>query len=243
MLFALLALQLAATEPPPAIFEPSPELPVVCLCPPRGVGGAPEPPLARVLDTAGEPSLIACGDLVERFSPERAKAEEVAVYACGTAEPVLALSPLEAAEVDARADGIDVLELASWPFGTAGAWIDVPVWKSAVAIFADLGPRIERTLAFVPPRLSAGEIRAAIEAYTLWLRAPDSIEEPEAMAGRVLAAALSGNAVARQALASWNADRRVDDELSETWTDASQLYQAYAAATGKVPPLEGKAAQ
>ena len=93
---------------------------------------------------------------------------------------------------------------------------------------------------FVPPRLSAEEIRAAIAGYASWLRKPDAVEDPEAMAGRVLAAALAGNAEARHALASWNAESRVDDGLAEIWTDASQLYQEYATATGRVPVLEGK---
>jgi len=193
-----------------------------------------------VKDAVGLPVLVACGDLSERLAPDRARAEEVAVYACGTPEPVLSLSPLDAAEVHEVPGGLEVFELASWPFGKAEEWIDVPVWKNAVAVFPDLGPRVERTFVFQPPKLSAEEIRAAVVGYASWLRKPDAIENPEAMAGRILAAALSGNAEARHALASWNADTRVDDDLAEIWTDASQLYQAYAAATGKVPVLEEK---
>lgn len=188
----------------------------------------------------GLPVLVACGELSERLAPDRALAEEVAVYACGTPQPVLSLSPLEAAEVREVPGGLEVFELASWPFGQGGTWIDVPVWKNGVSILPDLGPRVERTLAFEPPRLSPEEIRAAIAGYASWLRNPDAVEDPEAMAGRVLAAALSGNAEARNALASWNSETRVDDDLAEIWTDASQLYQTYAAATGKVPGLEGK---
>ena len=175
----------------------------------------------------------------ERRAPDGARAEDVAVYACGTPEPILSLSPLEVAEVHEVPGGLEVFELASWPFGNGGEWIDVPVWKDAVAVFPDLGPRVERTLVFVPPRLSAEEIRTAIADYASWLRKPDVVEDPEAMAGRVLAAALAGNAEARHALASWNAESRVDDDLAETWSEASQLYEAYAAATGKVPGLEG----
>ncbi len=185
--------------------------------------------------------MVACGDLIDRPAPDRARAEEVAVYPCGGTEPTLALSPLEAAEVQAVSGGLEVLELASWPFGVAGEWIDVAIWRNSVMLFPDLGPRVERSLAFKPPRLSAAEIQGAIADYARWLRAPETIEEPEAMAGRVLAAALAGNAEARNALASWNADTRVDDELAEVWTDASELYQAFATATGKVPTLRAKA--
>ncbi|HEV7667754.1 MAG TPA: hypothetical protein VGS22_04460 [Thermoanaerobaculia bacterium] len=191
-------------------------------------------------DAVGLPVLVACGDLSERLAPDRARAEEVAVYACGTAEPVLSLSPLDAAEVHEVPGGVEVLELAPWPFGKGGESIDVPIWKNTVALFPDLGPRVERTFAFVPPQLSAQEIHAAVEDYARWLRKPDAFEEPEAMVGRLLAAALSGNAEARHALSSWNAETRVDDDLAEIWTDASQLYQEYAKATGKVPVLEGK---
>lgn len=188
----------------------------------------------------GVPILVACGDLIGRPAPDRARAEEVSVYLCGGTEPTLALSPLEPAEVRAVGNGLEILELASWPFGAAGEWIDVPIWRNSIVLFPELGPRVERSLAFEPPRLSSAEIRAAIENYARWLRAPDAVEDPEAMAGRVLAAALAGNAEARNALASWNADSRVDDELAEVWTDASELYQAYATATGKVPPLGAK---
>ena len=245
MLAALLVLQVAAAAPAPAPPLPSETAPVppaeiVCPCPPRVVGGDPDAPLAVTKDTLGLPVLVACGDLSERLAPDRARAEEVAVYACGTPQPVLSLSPLEAAEVREVQGGLEVFELASWPFGPGGEWIDVPVWKNAVSILPDLGPRVERTLAFEPPRLSAEEIRAAIAGYASWLRDPEAVEDPEAMAGRVLAAALSGNAEARNALASWNSETRVDDDLSEIWTDASELYRAYAAATGKVPALEGK---
>lgn len=218
-----------------------PALETVCPCPARVVGGAPDAPLALTKDAMGLPVLFACGDLSERLAPDRAVAEEVAVYACGTPQPVLSLSPLEAAEVREVPGGLEVFEMASWPFGPGGEWIDVPVWKNAVTVLPDLGPRVERTLAFVPPRLSADEVRAAIAGYASWLRKPDAVEDPEAMAGRVLAAALSGNTEARHALASWDSDTRVDDDLSEIWTDASQLYQEYAAATGKVPGLEEKA--
>jgi hypothetical protein len=194
-------------------------------------------------DAVGLPVLIACGDLSERLAPDRARAEEVAVYACGTSEPILSLSPLDAAEVHEVPSGIEVFELASWPFGKGGEWIDVPIWKDAVAVFPELGPRVERTFVFAPPHLSAEEIRAAVAAYASWLRKPDAVEDPEAMAGRVLAAALAGNAEARHALASWDSDTRVDDDLAETWSDASQLYQAYATATGKVLVLEEKGKQ
>ncbi len=244
MLFALLALQVAVAEPPVAATEPpvasAPPPEIVCPCPPRVVGGAADPPLAMVKNSVGVPVLVACGELSERLAPDRARAEEVAVFACGIADPILSLSPLDAAEVHELPGSLEVFELASWPFGKGGEWIDVPVWKDSVALFPDLGPRVERSLAFVPPRLSAEEIRAAVAGYASWLRNPDGTEDPEAMAGRVLAAALAGNAEARHALASWNADTRVDDDLAEIWTDASQLYQAYAAATGKVPPLEAK---
>lgn len=240
MLFALLALQVAVSEPRPASAAPALPTPAetLCPCPPRVVGGAPDPPLALTKDAVGLPVLVACGDLSERLAPDRARAEEVAVYACGTPEPILSLSPLDAAEVHEIPGGLEVFELASWPFGKGGEWIDVPVWKSSVAVFPDLGPRVERMLVFEPPRLSAEEVRAAVAAYAAWLRKPDEVDDPEAMAGRVLAAALAGNPEARHALASWNADTRVDDDLAEIWTDASQLYQAYAQATGKVPALK-----
>ncbi len=239
MLIVLLAFQVAVAAPPSASAKPA-RTEVVCPCPPRAAGAAPEAPLAQALDALGVPVLVACGELIERLAPDRARAEEVWAYVCGAIEPTLALSPLEVAEVHAVDGGLEILELASWPFGAAGEWIDVPIWRNSVVLFPELGPRVERSLAFEAPHLSAAEIRAAIEDYARWLRAPDTLLEPEAMAGRVLAAALAGNAEARNALASWNANSRVDDELAEVWTDASDLYQAYVAATGKVPPLGAK---
>jgi hypothetical protein len=92
-----------------------------------------------------------------------------------------------------------------------------------------------------PAHLPAPQVVEALKAYTTCQEAGKSaqLEQREDAVGRVLVAALGGDATAQKVLFSMGADLDLDGHAAEVYNDAIALYDAFAAQTARVPKRPG----
>ena len=92
-----------------------------------------------------------------------------------------------------------ITETEKWPFGPGWKWVDVPVRRYVIA--ADRPDHAVESSALKAPRLTRREIGDALDYYTRHIQSPAFEDDYEDVIGRVLAAAVTGDAASQKALA------------------------------------------
>ncbi|MBZ5535523.1 MAG: hypothetical protein LAO31_06170 [Acidobacteriia bacterium] len=210
-----------------------------CVCPQSIGADAGAPPLAFVPGSASYPGIVACGYLDGRKN-NLTRASEFEVFSCKNTDPLLTFDALQTALIQSVGDHLIITEITRAPFGKNWQWIDVPVWRYVVT--RSHTPQISKVLVLTPPSLTEALISEALALYqralTLSTESKDYGDTIDEVAGRLTAAALSGNAKAQAAL--WHVEKMPFEagHCSEIWSGYVDLYQTYAKETGKVPLLK-----
>jgi len=225
MIRLLLPLLLASTPPGP------------CPCPESIGATAGAAPLLVVPGApARGPGLVACGH-AEPGSNSAIRASEFEVFSCGHAEALLTFGALQTATLRRHGLSLEISELARWPFGNDWQWVDVPLWKYVVTPGAP--PAVRKEFLLAPPSLSHERIATVLQDYSEALGSSGAPRRNEALVGRVLAAALAGDPIARTVLAEMRDTLALDGAAAEIWQQAFETYQLYARLTQTVPVIPG----
>jgi len=174
----------------------------------------------------GQPS----GDLVSY---------EFDVFRCGSEKSLLTCGALQPCRIHVAADRLVITLLARWPFGKNWKWVDRAVWEYSFTTAG--GDKPAKRMVFSAPGLSAAQVGQAFSAYDKCLKAGRGaeLELLEEAIGRMLVAALSGDAAAQKTFFSMPTALGLDAHAAEEYRDATELYDDYAAATKKVPARPG----
>jgi hypothetical protein len=188
-------------------------LALACSCPKSIGANAGAPPL---IEASG---FVACGYLDSRDG-DVVRASEFDVFACGSDVPLVELGATQTALLRSRDGGLEIVEVANWPFGDEWKWIDVQIWRYVVKPGQPFA--VTKTFILEAPRITRRDVEAA--------------KDREELIGRLLAAALSGSASARTALIELR-PKILPGHDAEVYAEAVETYQLYAKSTKRVPPL------
>ncbi len=208
----------------------------LCVCPDIGVAAVGTTPSLVVPGKDGSPGLMACGYRDPHDPRKELVVSGLAVYSCGSREPVLSFGDAQYTSVRALEGNLLVTELTRWPFGRDWEWVDLPMWEHRVTNTAP--PRVFKSFVLVPPKLKAAQIRQALDLFEK-AKTSRKLDNYEEVIGRILVAALAGSAEARSALSHMWDYFDLDAASAELCGDAIELFQVYAEATGKVQRLPG----
>ena len=160
-----------------------------CDCPPIAVSRDQVLVAAEERASRGE-GFVVCGYSEERRA-EVVVASEFEIFRCGGDKPILTFGAIDTALLRQIPSGLDVTEVANWPFGADWSWIEVPIYRWQLAYGATAAP--ERSVVLTPPAISKERLDALYQWYGDLVRQPAETraEQTEEAVGRVFAAALA----------------------------------------------------
>jgi hypothetical protein len=179
--------------------------------------------LLSVLAEDIPPRMIACGQRDAEDGSAKRGIFEVSVIRCDTRGVVFGLDSMQRAVVEGRAGEIVVTEVQYLPFGRGWAWIDVPWFETRIRVSAP--GEISRTETFVmkAPEIPQKEVRRVV--MSVQLKAREVCDE--ALVGKLLTAALTGDPQARQTLARFDRHCRLDGHLGELYSEAVEIERIF----------------
>lgn len=216
----LFAVTLSAAGPSPA---------AVCGCP---AASGDETPLATL--EVATTTLVACGERLGEDA-DRLLVAQLEVRRCGSSEPVFECAALQTCRLERRVGALVVTELEELPFGKAWEWVDVPSVEHLITVAAD-GTLAEKSRSILaPPRVAPADVARIHAGVSAW----DGLdaEAQEDLLYQTLALALGGDVKARQNLLMLRGLTWVGN-LEDAYDEVLEIYEGYAARTGRLPSLQ-----
>ena len=203
----------------------------VCPCPGEA-GDGEAAPLLTINGPGGAPELGVCGSLLKRTDQRSLIGTELSVIACRSGETLVEVDGQRRAVVAAEPDRLLITEMTQWPFGADWRWIDVSLRKYVVT--AAEPPVVTEKTVLTPPSLSSAQIKQVLADFESLrkskLAAGDGAKLLD-MVGRLLTAALTGDAAAVEAFRAM--DKWLESlepysaECAERYDDAREVYKIY----------------
>ncbi len=192
-----------------------------CPCPKKWGATAGKPSTLIVFDNNNVPALVVCRN---------------DVYKCGEHRPILSYGSTDSCSVVSVPGKLSIIEYSRWPFGKDWKWFEVPIWELTILVDSTIAKT--KRMALIPPTLSSNQIDEAIRQYNECKKFGSVGEDYENLIGKILAVALSNNKYIIEELPGMRKELHLDGHSSEMYSEALEIYQAYAKETGKVPILE-----
>lgn len=206
-----------------------------CPCPASISAEAGSEALAVVRNRMHDPVLVACGYRDSKADVYPVVASEFQVFRCGSGRSLLSFNANETCTLEIVKNHLVVTRVEKWPFGPAWRWIKVPV-RTYITDGQSPDRVVTRTVLKLPS-LTKRQIGDALDYYARHINQTSFEDDYEDVVGRLLAAALTGSAAARQALLEMPTVLSLDGASAEIYQDAVALYNAAETPSQRLPGL------